>query len=262
MWPVLFTVFGIPIQSYGVSKVLAAVVGAWLLGRAFRRLGYSEDHAHSLVMWAFIWGFAAAKIYFVLDNWRDFSLHLLGASGFVWYGGLIGGTIAVVVYTRRHGLPLVTVAGAMALPLSVAYGIGRLGCFLSGDGTYGVPTDLPWGMAFPNGTVPVYVPVHPTALYETIGAFVIAGTLWALGRRLGPAGVFGAYLALSGLARFLVEIIRINDRVLFGLSEAQLFGLLSVGVGIGLIVWSPRRARGNRAREADTEPSQQVLTET
>lgn len=161
MWPVLFSVFGIQIQSYGVSKALAALVAAWLLGRAFRKLGFPVDQAHSLVLWAAVWGFVAAKVYFLIDNRAQFSWHLLGSSGFVWYGGLIGGILTVVVLTRRYRLPLASVAGATALPLSVAYGIGRIGCFLAGDGTYGTPTDLPWGMAFPNGVVPVTVPVHP-----------------------------------------------------------------------------------------------------
>ncbi|MEA4944093.1 MULTISPECIES: prolipoprotein diacylglyceryl transferase [Propionibacteriales] len=243
MWPVLFTIFGFQVQSYGVSKALAALVGAYLLGRAFRRLGYSVEVAHSLVLWATVWGFVGAKLYFLADNWQHFDLHMLGGSGFVWYGGLIGGALAVVVITRRQGLPLGTVAGAMAIPLSVAYGIGRIGCFLAGDGTNGTPTDLPWGMAFPHGIVPVDVPVHPTQLYETAGAFLIAAVLWVLGRRWRPVPVFGAYLALSGAARLLVEFVRVNDRVLFGLSEAQLFGIVSIAVGAGLIAVDRKRSR-------------------
>ncbi len=248
MWPVLFSVFGIQIQSYGASKALAALVAAWLLGRAFRRLGFPVEQAHSLVLWAAVWGFAAAKVYFLIDNRAQFSWHLLGSSGFVWYGGLIGGVIAVVVLTRRYQLPLATVAGAVAVPLSVAYGIGRIGCFLAGDGTYGRPTDLPWGMAFPNGVVPVTVPVHPAQLYEAAGAFAIAGVLWLLARRRWlPLSVFGGYLALSGFARLLVEMVRVNDRVLLGLTEAQLFGLLSILAGLTLIVVEQRRGATPRA---------------
>jgi len=111
---------------------------------------------------------------------------------------------------RRHQLPLGIVAGAAAIPLTLAYGIGRLGCLLSGDGTYGRPTSLPWGMAFPNGVVPTSVPVHPTPLYEALAAVAIATLLWALGQRWTPPAVFGAYLVLSGISRFLVEYLRIN----------------------------------------------------
>lgn len=241
--PVLFSILGVQIQSYGVSKALAALVGAYLLGRAFQRIGYDKERGHSLVLWATVWGFVGAKIYFLLTNWQHFSWHMLGGSGFVWYGGLIGGTLAVLVITRRHQLSLGTVAGAMAMPLSVAYGIGRIGCFFAGDGTYGKPTDLPWGMAFPNGLVPVDVPVHPAQLYEAAGAFAIAGILWALGSRWRPVPVFGSYLVLSGLARLLVEFVRVNDPILLGLTEAQLLGIASMVVGAVLILRDSLRAR-------------------
>ncbi|NNG18784.1 prolipoprotein diacylglyceryl transferase [Naumannella sp. ID2617S] len=236
MWPVLFSFYGIQVQSYGVSKALAALVGAYLLGRAFTRMNYSKDLAYSLVLWATVWGFAFAKVYYILDNWQNLSWHLFGSSGFVWYGGLLGGIAAVVVICRRRALPLGTVAGAMAMPLSVAYGIGRIGCFLAGDGTYGTPTDLPWGMAFPNGVVPVDVPVHPAQLYEALGAFLIAGVLWALGRHWRPVPLFGSYLLLSGVARLLVEFVRVNPPTLLGLTEAQLFGIASVLLGAFLIL--------------------------
>ena len=241
MWPVLFTLFGVPIQSYGASKAAAALVGAYLLGKAFQRLGYEKEQAHSLVLWATVWRFVGAKVYFVLANLDRLTWHTFGSAGFVWYGGLIGGTLAVVVMTRRYQLPLAAVAGSMAMPLSVAYGIGRIGCFLAGDGTYGKPTSLPWAMAFPNGAVPTDIPVHPAQLYEALGAFVIAGLLWAIGQRWQGWPVFGAYLVLSGLARLLVEFVRVNPLFLLGLTEAQVLGIASVGVGMALAWYHTRR---------------------
>lgn len=236
MWPVLFSILGVQIQSYGVSKALAAVIGGYLLGRAFRRVGFDEEKAHSLVLWAVLSGFVGAKIYFLAEHWQNLSWHHLGSSGFTWYGGLLGGALAVVAFARRHRLPLGTVAGAMAMPLSVAYGIGRIGCFLAGDGTYGQPTDLPWGVAYPRGVVPTDFPVHPTELYEAAGAFAIAAILWALRTRWNAPAVFGAYLGLSGLARLLVEFLRINDAVLLGLTQAQLFGVASMVLGLLLMI--------------------------
>lgn len=236
MLPVLFSFYGFQIQSYGASKALAALVGAYLLGRAFQRQGFDKQIAHSLVLWATVWGFIAAKGYFVIENLPHLNWHMLGGSGFVWYGGLLGGVIAASVVIARHGLPWGTVAGAIAAPLAVAYGIGRIGCFLAGDGTYGKPTSLPWGMAFPDGVVPTDVAVHPTPLYETIAAFLIAGALWALGRWWAPIAVFGAYLVLSGLSRLLVEFLRVNDPVWIGLTGAQLFSIASILVGVFLIV--------------------------
>ena len=228
--------------ALGLAAALALLVGAFLLRKAFSRLGYDKDLAYSLVLWATVWGFVAAKIYYLLANLDHFSWHMLGGSGFVWYGGLIGGVLAVVVITRRHKLPLGVVAGAMAMPLSVAYGIGRIGCFLAGDGTQGQPTDLPWGIAFPHGAVPVDVRVRPTQLYEALVAFVIAAILSWLGRRWQPVSVFGAYLVLSGLARLLVEFVRINPPALLGLTEAQLFGIASMVAG-GLLIIHDRRSQ-------------------
>ena len=236
MLPVLFSVFGFDVQSYGVSKALAALVAAFLLGRAFERLALSRDLAYSLVMWATIWGFVGAKIYYLLEQLPNFDVHHLGGMGFTWYGGLIGGVVAALVIVRRHQLPLGVVAGAAAVPLTIAYGIGRLGCLLSGDGTYGRPTSLPWAMTFPNGVVPTNVPVHPTPLYEALAAIVIAAALWALGKRWNPPAVFGAYLALSGISRFLVEFLRINEPALLGLTQPQLWALVSLVAGVVLIV--------------------------
>lgn len=249
MRPVLFSIFGLDVQSYGVSKALAALVAAYLLAKAFERLGFQRDSAYSLVMWATIWGFVGAKIYYLLEQ-PTFSLHHLGGMGFTWYGGLIGGIAAAVVISRRHQLPLGAVAGAAAVPLTVAYGIGRLGCLLSGDGTYGRPTTLPWGMAFPHGVVAIDVPVHPTPLYEALAAIMIAAVLWAVGRKWNPPAVFGAYLVLSGLSRFLVEYLRINEPAMLGLTQPQLWALGSLIAG-GVVIASTTPLGSSRPETAE-----------
>jgi phosphatidylglycerol:prolipoprotein diacylglycerol transferase len=252
--PVLFSVFGLDIQSYGVSKALAALAAALLLARAFERLGLKRDSAYSLVLWAAIWGFAGAKIYYLIEHLPTLTIHDLGGMGFTWYGGLIGGVVAVLVIVRRHQLPLGVVAGAAAVPLTVAYGIGRLGCLLAGDGTYGKPTSVPWAMSFPNGVVPIDVPVHPTPLYEALAAMAIATLLWSLSKAWTPPAVFGAYLALSGIARFLVEYLRINEPALLGLTQPQLLALVSVIAGVALIAHAqhlnhPRRPAAQSPRD-------------
>jgi len=142
----------------------------------------------------------------------------------------------------------------------MGYGVGRIGCLLSGDGDYGVPTSLPWGMSFPNGLVPTTARVHPTPIYEFVVACVIATVLWKLGKRqlaspnappesLAPSHgfVFSAYLVLTGLARFLVEFIRINPRSFLGLTNAQLGSLLSIVAGIA-IYW---RVHGSTTSHSD-----------
>lgn len=236
MRPVLFSIGGLDIQTYGVSKVLAALLAAYLLGRAFERHSLKKDDAHSLVMWATIWGFVGAKIYHLLENLGNLSWHHLGGSGFTWYGGLIGGVISAVVIVRRRRLPLPLVADLVAIPLSLAYAVGRIGCWFSGDGTYGKPTDLPWGMRVTGGVMPTDVAVHPTPLYEALASVAIAALLWAILRRSHARGtVFAWYLILSGIARFAVEFLRLNEVTFLGLTQPQLWSVASVVVGIVLI---------------------------
>lgn len=235
MYPTLIDVFGVQISSYGVSKALAALVAAWLLGRAFVRLGWDRDLAQNMVLRATLIGFAGAKAYYLLEHAGSLTLHDLGGSGFTWYGGLIAGIASFWVDARRHGLPLGLLAGVAAVPLSVAYAIGRLGCLLAGDGTYGKPSDLPWAIAFPNGSVPTTVAVHPTPLYEAVVALGIAGLLWVLRHRLQPAALFGAYAVLTGLARALVETVRINEPVIAGLTQPQLWSAVLIAIGAVLL---------------------------
>lgn len=145
----------------------------------------------------------------------------------------------------------------VAAPLALAYGIGRIGCFLAGDGTYGKPSDLPWAMAFPNGTMPTLVPVHPTALYESAFAFVLAGLLWWVRNRVAPLVVFGLYAVLSGIARFLVEEIRINRDVLLGMTQPQLWSLVLVAVGAYLLVTRRRSSDGTAPAPPDEDDLRQ-----
>lgn len=259
MQPVLFSILGFDIQSYGVSKAAAALLAAYLLGRAFARHGLKKEDAHSLVLWATIWGFVGAKIYFLLEHAGEFTWHHLGGSGFTWYGGLIGGITTFLVMIRRRHLPAADVIDAAAIPLTLAYGVGRIGCWLSGDGTYGKPTDLPWGVALPDGMVATDVPVHPTPLYETLAALVIAALLWSLQRRTRPPlEIFGAYLILSGIARFAVEHLRINEPALLGLTQPQLWAAASVIAGAAIIVRGRLRARSRGTALDDEERSDQM----
>jgi phosphatidylglycerol:prolipoprotein diacylglycerol transferase len=245
--PILFSLFGLDIQSYGVSRALAALVASFLLARALQRLSLKRDSAYSLVMWATVWGFVGAKIYYLLEQVPSFDVHHLGGMGFTWYGGFIGGVVAAAVIVHRNQLPLGMVAGAAAVPLTLAYGIGRLGCLLSGDGTYGKPASLPWALTFPHGIVPSDVPVHPTPCTRPWPAIAIATLLWALDKRSTPLVVVGAYLALSGISRFLVEYLRINEPVLLGLTQPQLWALTSLIAGVVLIARSPHLNRAGRA---------------
>ncbi|WP_219418109.1 prolipoprotein diacylglyceryl transferase [Pseudonocardia nigra] len=250
MYPILFEIFGIPISSYGVSKALAALAAFVLLAREFRRLRWDPDVAGTLVMATTIVGFLGGKLYYLAEHLGSLTIHDFGTSGFTWYGGFLAGLVTFVVVARRHRLPLPELAAVSVAPLSVAYGIGRLGCLLAGDGTYGPPSDLPWAMAFPNGTMPTTVPVHPTPLYEAVAAFAVAGLLWTVRRRWRPSAVIGTYALLTGGARFLIEFVRVNDEAVLGLTQPQLWSLVLVLAGavlLALPVWRPAYGQGGRA---------------
>src|ERR1700683_2851381 len=132
-------------------------------------------------------GIVGAKLYHVLESPADFFAHpldqLLSPYGFAWFGGLLAGFAAFVLVGRCQKIPFLTLLDAGSPAGALGVGLGRIGCFLSGDGDYGIPTSLPWGMSFPNGLVPTTERVHPTPIYELIAACAIAWILWRLGAR-------------------------------------------------------------------------------
>jgi phosphatidylglycerol:prolipoprotein diacylglycerol transferase len=242
--PILFDLGGVEFQSYGLSKALAAIAAWFLLSRELRRRGLDSQLAYSLVLAGVVGGFAGAKLYFLAEHAGSLTAHDLGGMGFTWFGGLIGGAAAVAWVARRHEVALAVVAGMTPIPLAVAYGIGRLGCLLAGDGTYGVPSDLPWAMSFPDGTVPTTERVHPTPLYEALAAFAVAALIWRLRPRLNPTMLFGIFAVLMGVSRFLVEFIRLNDETALGLSQPQIWSLVLVAIGCVVAYRAGRFGRG------------------
>ncbi|HEY6488000.1 MAG: prolipoprotein diacylglyceryl transferase [Terracidiphilus sp.] len=235
--------FSVP--TFGLMLWVAAVVAAFVMDRSFRRAGIEAD-AVGIVAIAVVAGIVGAKLWHVLDTpseFREIGWRVLwDSAGFAWFGGLVFGIGALLVQGWRAGIGGLRILDLAAPSAAFGYGIGRIGCFLSGDGCYGLPTTLPWGMRFPNGLEPTYVPVHPTPLYEFGAGLLIGLWLWNRGRKSKPAGwILGEYLLLSGIARFLVEFIRRNPRVLFGMSNAQLASVGSVIVGVALIAWCATR---------------------
>jgi phosphatidylglycerol:prolipoprotein diacylglycerol transferase len=235
--------FNVP--TFGLMLWLAAVAGAFIMDRSFRRAQVNAD-AVGMVAVAVVAGIVGAKIWHVIDTpieFREFGWSVLwDRDGFAWFGGLVFGISALLIqgwFAKLGGLRTLDLAAPAA---AVGYGIGRIGCFLSGDGCYGIPTTLPWGMSFPNGIDPTLARVHPTPLYELIAGLCIGGYLWLRGGKPRGAGaIVGEYLVLTGTARFLVEFVRRNPKILWGLSNAQLASLGSVVVGIVLVAWAATR---------------------
>jgi phosphatidylglycerol:prolipoprotein diacylglycerol transferase len=233
------------IPTFGLMLWLAAVVAAFVMDRNFKRKGIDAD-AVGIVAIAALAGIIGAKLWHVLDTPVEFRMNgwrvLYDTAGFAWFGGLVFGISALMFQGWWSKIGMLKTLDLAAPAAAIGYGVGRIGCLLSGDGCYGLPTTLPWGMAFPNGIEPTTVPVHPTPLYEFFVGVAIAGWLWWRGGKPYRTGlIVGQYLLLSGIARFLVEFIRRNPKVLWGLSNAQLASAGSAVVGVVLIAWAAFR---------------------
>ncbi len=230
-----------PIKTFGLMFGLAFVVCGALVARRLRELGKPVDWAYEMIFAALIGGLVGARLYWIVANWDEASEDLLGTifsgSGLTWFGGAAGGAIAVLLWARWRGWLGLQLLDTAAPALAIGYAIGRVGCQLSGDGDYGGPTDLPWAMAYPDGVVPTDEEVHTTPIYETLAMGLAALLLWRLRDSLRPGALFGLYLVIAGIERFLVEFVRRNDAVLLGLTEAQLTaGAMLVGGAIWLAI--------------------------
>ena len=235
----------IDLQTFGICFAFAFLCSGALFGRRLAELGKPPDWTYEAVFAALVGGLVGARLDFVIQNWDEVSGDLLGnifsGSGLVFFGGLLGGAIGVVLWARWRGFLGWPLLDTSAAPIAIGYTVGRLGCQLSGDGDYGVESDLPWAMAYPDGTVPTDQEVHPTPIYETLSMGLATLVLWRLRDRFAPGVLFGLYLIFAGVERFLVELIRRNDSVVAGLTQPQLLSLVLLALG-GAIVAARRNA--------------------
>src|SRR5687768_10992713 len=211
-----------------------------VLARHLKELGKPVDWAYEVIFAGLVGGVVGSRLDYVIQNWDEVSDDLLGnvfsGSGLVWFGGLVGGALGVLLWAWRRGFLGLQLLDVCAVPLALGYAVGRIGCQLSGDGDYGIESDLPWAMAYPEGTVSTTEEVHPTPIYESLAMGLVALGLWRLRGRLAPGMVFALYLVFAGLERLLVEFIRRNDDVALGLTFAQLVSLAMVAAGSAWLV--------------------------
>jgi phosphatidylglycerol:prolipoprotein diacylglycerol transferase len=251
--------------SYGLMVAAALICAFFILRADFARRNISAD-SEAIIGITGLAGLAGSRLYHLLESPREFLAdpwpQLFSTMGFAFFGAVIGGFIALLLLARRFRIPALLMLDVASPAAAMGYGIGRIGCLISGDGDYGKPTSLPWGMAFPHGLYPTTVScvewgaapdcrVHPTPIYEFLAAIVIFWFLWRLGARVmktrGLNGiVFGAYLVITGVARYLVEIIRINPRSFYGLSNAQAASIVSILAGLILLAYCWRTASSPR----------------
>ena len=189
-------------------------------------------------------GLLGAKLWWTAEFSDSASLQtlLLSRGGLSWFGGLTLGLSAGLLVIRFKRLPLVPTLAAAAPALAIGHAIGRIGCFLVGD-DYGKVSDLPWAIAFPEGLPPTLERVHPTQIYEAIPLFLIGSLLLMWRRHRRDDGlILGAYFALVGATRFLIEFVRVNERVLGPLTIAHLASLAVTITGVALILSRGRSA--------------------
>ena len=218
-------VLGVSLKTFGIFFALNFVAWGALVARRLREMGKPVDWAYEMVFWALVGGLVGARGYYLLQNHRSLSLgDVFGGSGLIWYGGLAGGIVTVLLWARRRRFVSLALLDLTGPGLALGYAIGRIGCQVSGDGDYGKAWNGPWAMGYPDGTVPTAPgeTVHPTPIYETLSMGLVAWMLWQLRDRVRPGVLFALYLVFAGAERFLVEFLRRNRDVALGLTAAQL----------------------------------------
>jgi phosphatidylglycerol:prolipoprotein diacylglycerol transferase len=260
--PFQFGFWKLNFTGFGIAVVMAFVVAQMIAQQEMERLGGDPNPIADTVIGAIVGGLLGAKLYFVfvLGN-RD---ALFSRGGFVFWGGLIGGTIGVLLVARFRRLSLLQVADVGTPALAAAYCVGRTGCWTVGD-DYGKPWSGPLAVQFPEGAPPTtagvmarefgvqfppgtdmasLVSVHPAQLYEVAMAFVMFLVIWRLRRHGHKTGwLFGVYLVLAGIERFVVEFFRVkDDHLAIGLTLAQVIAIVALVGGAAWLLAFRRRA--------------------
>lgn len=236
MYPILFKIGPFTIASYGTMLFLAFLTCYFLGRREFVRLSVPLVLMDDIMVLAMVGGIVGSKVYYLLENLSRFRQQPLAmafsTAGFTAYGGFILAAFLCTLAIRRKKQSGVQIAELLVPMLALGYGIGRIGCQLAGDGDYGVPTTLPWGMAYPGGVIPTLDRVHPAPVYETLYNCALFVFLWMRRKKVEWMGQqICLYLIFTGLGRFLVEFIRLNERVLLGLSGAQIIAFTAALFG-------------------------------
>ncbi|MCB0319140.1 MAG: prolipoprotein diacylglyceryl transferase [Bdellovibrionales bacterium] len=244
MIPQIFKIGPLPINSFGLMVALAFFAGIYVLGRSFSRNGISADLAEKYVISAAFSGLLGARIWFVLIYHNELNSSLFKAlisdAGFVFYGGFLIGLLTLGIMTFIDKISITSFLDSIGPTLALGYAIGRVGCQLSGDGDYGRVTSGVWGMSYSQGVVPTPpgVLVIPTPVYESILSLAIFFILYRVETNRTfkkPLSYFGLYLVLMSVERFLIEFIRIEDRYIYNLSEAQFIAIGLFLAGIALV---------------------------
>jgi phosphatidylglycerol---prolipoprotein diacylglyceryl transferase len=251
MYPILFRVFGFPINTYGVFLALAFLGAIFVTVKLAARDGLPRERIYDLCLWLLLSSLVGSKLlmFFTEPEYREhpmqlFSLDFLRSGG-VFYGGLLGALLTGYLLMRRWNLPWWKTADACAPGIALGTALGRQGCFSAGC-CWGKPTNLPWGVRFTElghevTGVPLGTKLHPTQLYESFAMLIVFFfLLWLHKRKKFSGQVILAYAMIYATVRFLIEFVRDDPRgdilgltTLTGLSTSQMIGIV---VGVGALI--------------------------
>jgi len=228
MYPYLIKSNSFTIGTYGLLLAIAYLVGRWYFLKTLDKTKPQFNNKEVLIVLLLVFGVVGAKLMFILKNSYNHSM-LLSGTGFSSQGAILGAILATYLFTHFQKIKLFNILDSAAPAAILAYAIARIGCFLSGDDCYGIPSDLPWAMSFPHGIAPTNTSVHPTPLYEMVYSLIIFAILIKRqSSNYRPYSQFFTLLGLWGICRFLVEFVSSNEKIIFSMSGSQFGALLMV----------------------------------
>lgn len=257
MYPKLFEIGPIPVYSYGLMLGIAFLISSAIFTKELKRFKIDENVGVVITFIAIIAGLIGSKIFYILEEW-NFGKGgpiisyfrgdvLFSPSGLTFYGGLVLAIIIIYFYVKSKKLSLLRMFDCMAPAAILGYGIARIGCHLSGDGCYGIPVNGTFweflGYSYSNGIIPTHpgVFVHPTPLYELLISLIVFLILWLNRKKMKYTGqMFYLYLIFAGSERFLIEFIRLNPKVFFVFTQAQIISIILIVTGSFLLIYNSK----------------------
>ncbi|MBI4188522.1 MAG: prolipoprotein diacylglyceryl transferase [Chloroflexi bacterium] len=243
--PILLHLGPFFVSWHSLFSVVGIVVAVWLSARLVSKAGLSVDTLYSLALWGIPGGIIGARLVHVIDYWDFYtanpgSILAVWTGGLAIWGGILGGTLAGVIFTRVKGVPTARYADLVAPGLILAQAIGRIGDIINGE-HFSTPTSLPWGVVYTHPDSPAYgrPPTHPAVAYELLMDLLIFAILWRWRERIRPDGsLFLLYLSLYATGRFFLSFLRLDSNTVFlSLNQAQWICLLVLAVTVPLLVW-------------------------
>ncbi|MBI4743287.1 MAG: prolipoprotein diacylglyceryl transferase [Actinobacteria bacterium] len=248
MYPIIADFGFMKIYSYGFFLALAFLAATVVVLMETKRKGYERETAYDVVLLAIIGGVFGARIFYVIGHLKYFlivplDIFKIYQGGLVFYGGFLGGAIAILLYLKQKKLSIGDFADIVAPAVAIGAAVGRLGCFFNGC-CYGKPATIPWAIHFFDTNR------HPTQIYEFLMNLSIFGILWFLRKRITEKGfLFLIYLIIYSIARFCIEFLRVTIPVVFGLSGSQIISIfMFIFIVLFFLVRQVRRPAATRGQ--------------